>query len=261
MIHSHSILVSCSNCHNETSLLNINKHYNTCIKKIIKDYPNDLKCRFCGKECKNKNSFVNHERCCPANSDRKYVNGMIGKKGKLGKKGGNRFTKAKELGLPPPEVSKETRDKLSLAGTGRKITIEQRKILSDAMKLAVKNNPDSYSKNNVSGRVKIIDYNGINLKGSWELKTAQWLDSLNVIWENETNPHDYFWNEGWHKYFPDFFLPYYNSYIEVKGYKTNRDEAKWNQFNDKLIIIDKRNINKLNEFQSIEALSELYLFK
>ena len=30
------------------------------IKKIIKDYPNDLKCRFCDKECKNKNSFVNH---------------------------------------------------------------------------------------------------------------------------------------------------------------------------------------------------------
>ncbi len=31
------------------------------------------KCKFCGKECKNRNSLVNHERCCKENPKR-YVN-------------------------------------------------------------------------------------------------------------------------------------------------------------------------------------------
>lgn len=253
MTHSCSVRVSCTNCHKETSLLNINNHYNACIKKdefTKKSCPGDLKCRFCGKEYLKYKLFLNHEKTCTHNPNR------IEKTER--KNVSNQYIKAKKLGLPSPEISEETRYKLSL--TRSKKTTEQRKRTSDAMKLAVKNNPDSYSKNNVSGRVKIVNYNGINLKGAWELKTAQWLDSLNIIWINETNPHDYFWNEGWHKYFPDFFLPDYNSYIEVKGYKTDRDDAKWNQFNDKLIIIDKRNIDKLNEFQSIESLSELYSF-
>jgi very-short-patch-repair endonuclease len=38
-----------------------------------------LICKFCQKECKNNNSFINHERLCPKNKDRKYVPGMLGK--------------------------------------------------------------------------------------------------------------------------------------------------------------------------------------
>lgn len=56
-------------------------------------------CKFCLQESKkqNKNSLVNHERCCPSNPDRKYRNGMAGKKGS------NQFSKAKKLGLPIPK--------------------------------------------------------------------------------------------------------------------------------------------------------------
>lgn len=251
---SSRIRVSCCNCHKETSLININNHYNACIKKveIIKVCHDDLKCQFCGKEYFLYKPFLTHELICSENPDR------IEKTKR--KNVSNQYIKAKNLGLPPPEISEETRNKISLASTGRIKTLEQRKILSEAMKLAVKNNPDSYTKNNVAGRVKSIDYNGIKLKGSWEVTTAQWLDSLNIVWISEINPHVYYWNDNWHQYFPDFFLPDYNSYIEVKGYKTERDDAKWAQFEDKLIIVDKRNINKLNEFQSIEALSEMYSF-
>lgn len=42
---------------------------------------------------------------------------------------------------------------------------------------------------------------------------------------------------------------YYNVYIEVKGYKTKRDEAKWSQFLGVLLIIDKTNIKKLENLE------------
>jgi len=37
-------------------------------------------CKFCGKTCKNINSFKNHERLCPKNPERKYVSYTIGHK-------------------------------------------------------------------------------------------------------------------------------------------------------------------------------------
>jgi hypothetical protein len=41
-----------------------------------------------------------------------------------------------------------------------------------------------------------------------------------------------------HRYFPDFYLPETEEYIEIKGYKTERDEAKWKYFpKDKKLTI------------------------
>ena len=121
-----------------------------------------------------------------------------------------------------------------------------------SMKRAVRENPDSYSKNNVSGRVKIVEYNGVKLKGSWELITAQWLDSINVKWKAEVNPQEYIWNNSTHLYFPDFYLTDYDVYIEVKGYKRDRDDAKWTSFDGTLTIIDTKIIHKLGQFNNIE---------
>lgn len=163
--------------------------------------------------------------------------------------GTNQYTKAKKLGLPKPEISKETRQKISDAAIEQNKhmwTEEFRKKHSESMKRAVLENPESYSKNNVSGRVKIIEYKGIKLKGSWELKTAKWLDSQSIKWESEVNPQPYFWNGDWHLYFPDFYLEDFDTYIEVKGYKTERDHAKWDHFKGKLLIVDKNTIHNLN---------------
>jgi hypothetical protein len=135
-------------------------------------------------------------------------------------------------------------------------TEEKRKKLSNDMKKTVEENPDSYSKNNVSGRVKNIEYNGVVLKGTWELIMAKWLDSMNIKWTNETKPHSYFWNDNWHLYFPDFYLSEQDVFIEVKGFKRERDISKWNHFKPKLVIIEKNNINALNSFETIDCLIE-----
>ena len=57
-------------------------------------------CKYCGKECKNKNSLVQHEIRCKQNPNRIEYSGYAAKKfNQIGHKGHNQYTKAKELGL------------------------------------------------------------------------------------------------------------------------------------------------------------------
>lgn len=169
--------------------------------------------------------------------------------GMLGKKGTNQYIKAKELGIEQPKytMTEETRNKISEANKKRFSDPEERKKQSERMKKAVAENPDSYTKNNVCGRVKIIEHNGAKLKGQWELATAKWFDRQSIGWENEPKGFSYIWNEKEHTYYPDFYLKEYNVYIEVKGYKTDRDEAKWSHFPERLIVIDSKLIYNLDE--------------
>jgi hypothetical protein len=112
------------------------------------------------------------------------------------------------------------------------------------MKSAVKSYPDSYTKNNVVGRVKNIEYKGVKLKGGWEIIVAKWLDENNVRWEHETKSFDYEWN-GIRKYYPDFYLPDFDLFIEVKGYQTERDLHKWESVKNLVVF-------KLDEIKKIK---------
>jgi hypothetical protein len=209
-----------------------------------------MNCLFCNKICKNENSLRNHQRLCKENPDRQLLHESAAWKKAISNKkksASNQYIKAEKLGVPKPIMSEETRKKLSDAGKKQVWDKEKRKKHSLIMSNAVKRNPDSYTKNNVCGRVKLYEYNGIKLKGKWELRTAQWLDENKVKWENESNPQPYYWNDNWHLYFPDFYIPDHNLYIEVKGYKTVRDDAKWSQFKEKLVIIDSNIMKILND--------------
>lgn len=215
-------------------------------------------CKFCGSERKSNNSLAQHEIRCKSNADRIPIH-IPTTKGIRGKKGSNQYTKAQRLGLPKPEVSEETRNKMrkSAKRQGETMwTVEQREKHSRVMKEAVAKNPESYTKGNVSGRVKMVQYNGHLLKGTWELKTAMWLDGQGLEWEPENYFCEYVWNGGTHRYYPDFYVFEYDVYIEVKGYKTDRDEAKWSQFDRKLVIIDKRVIHELEKKSIAEIIDE-----
>lgn len=204
-----------------------------------------MECRYCSKLCKNENSLRNHERLCKSNPDRQnIVSNFISynkKRKELSIPGTNQFIKAKQMGLEVPLVSDETKKKLSIASKGRKYSDEQREKHSIRMKVIVKENPNSYSANNVSGRTPIIEYNGFYLKGSWELLVAKYLDKLGIKWTNILDGISYEWNNSTHLYFPDFYLTEYDMYIEVKGYERERDRCKWKVLNN-LIIIKKTEI-------------------
>ena len=215
-------------------------------------------CKYCGKECKNLNSLRQHEIRCKENPDRislSYIKKLD--QTKIKRNPSNQYIKAKKLGLPIPEVSQKTRDKLSKIWKGKKLPQELKDKISKGMQRAVRENPDSYSASNVNGRVKKVEYNGILLDSSWEVEVAKYLDSNNIKWERPKIGLEYEWNDVKRVYYPDFYLPEYNRYIEVKGYIRDRDICKWKQFQD-LIIIKRKEIDdiKSNIYNIFDILND-----
>jgi hypothetical protein len=60
----------------------------------------------------------------------------------------------------------------------------------------------------------------------WELKYAQYLDEIGVVWERNTASFPYEFEGKMRNYTPDFYLPMTDEYVEIKGYKTEKDEAE-----------------------------------
>jgi hypothetical protein len=201
-----------------------------------------MNCKYCSKTCKNIISLRGHEIRCSENPNKiktkiseetkKKISAIM----KVNNSNADRVWK------------KETIEKLKIISreeNKKYWTKERREEQSLRMSKIAKERPDSYSINNVCGRVKIFEYNGFKLKGNWELKVAKLLDENNIKWTNIIEPFPYFWNNNWHLYFPDFYLPDFDVYIEVKGFQRERDLMKWKSVN-KLIILKKKEIELLS---------------
>lgn len=181
-------------------------------------------CKFCDLKFKNVKF---HELFCKLNPQRR--------------KGANQFTK-----YPDCKVSDETKRKLSDSNRGQLWSEEWKRRHSIIMKRAVKNNPESYSSSNVCGRVKKYTFNGMTFTGKWELEVAKSLHSNNIRFTNIVDPFEYIWEDDVHLYFPDFYLSDYDIYIEVKGYKRERDICKWNVVKN-LLVITKLEMKHIND--------------
>lgn len=106
-----------------------------------------------------------------------------------------------------------------------------------------------------AGRCKIINYENLSgeafpLQGVWELELAKYLNSRKENWIKNTKPFPYEFAGKKRKYYPDFYLPSRDVFIEVKGYETAKDLAKWSAFPNKLLICRREDINNLDEFWS-----------
>lgn len=197
-----------------------------------------LFCRFCGRECKSINSLKQHETRCKENPDRHGINykGNLGhswNKGKTKetddriKKYGETYHKRYEAG----EIitwcqgkTKETDERINQYSKKSSSTIKE-KISNDDWHL-------SFSK------ARTIEYHKEKFQGSWEVNFAKYLDAKDIKWIRPTEKFDYIFNNTVCKYLPDFYLPDYDLYIEIKGYPTERDFAKWNSFpNDKKLDV------------------------
>jgi len=75
------------------------------------------------------------------------------------------------------------------------------------------------------------------LDSSYELKYAEYLDKHNIQWERNTKRFPYEYCGKTYNYTPDFFLIEENVFVEIKGYKTDRDVAKWSDFPGELRIL------------------------
>ena len=155
----------------------------------------------------------------------------------------NQWTKAKETGIPY-QLKDETRKKLSehtkTLNSNRWNDPENRRKHSIVMKLAVEKYPDSYTSSN-RGRTKQIIFDGIKFQGNWELEFYKYCKNNGIAIIRCTEYFEYEW-EGIRKYFPDFYLPEKDLYVEVKGYETDKDKAKWSQFPKQLKVVKRQEI-------------------
>jgi hypothetical protein len=183
---------------------------------------NEFKCKFCEKDCnlgKFSSSFLSlicHESQCPSNPER----------------------------VKKP-CSEETREKLKKASTGKKFSNELREKLSNIMQKVVEKYPESYSHAN-RNRCKRQNIEGIRFDSSWEILFYQWAKSKEIEIQRCKTSFPYEWDKI-RKYFPDFYLPNLDLYVEIKGYSTARDEAKWANFPHKLVVIRKNQIEEIKK--------------
>lgn len=145
-------------------------------------------------------------------------------------------------------MTSETRNKIGIKLKNKNLSIEHKDAISKGMQLVVRSNPKSYSSSNINGRTKRVKYKNIILDSNWELEFAKWLDKNNIKWERPVNGFEYKWN-GKRIYYPDFYLPVFDLYVEVKGYIRDRDYLKWSSIPN-LIILKKNDIKliKKNEW-------------
>ena len=184
-------------------------------RKVLFEENGSLSCLYCEKLTEDYSCLTVHESMCPKNPSR-----------------GDR------------SPSEETKKKLSLVIKGRKMSDEFRLKVSEAMKRAILEHPESYTSSN-RGRVKQIIVDGVKLHGSWEATFYSWAKENNLNPERCLTGFDYFWNGKNRKYFPDFYLPNLDLYVEVKGYETEQDREKWRQFPKKIIVLKKEEIRSI----------------
>jgi hypothetical protein len=203
-----------------------------------------LKCKYCEKECKNQNSLRNHERLCKLNPNKSISYFTLYNKIQ-NRNRSNQYIKAKLLELPKPEVSIEIRQKQSEWNRSR--SIEWNKENGKRISKIINEKVAKGEWHTSLAKHMHYTYKGVDLHGKWELQYAMFLDENFIPWIRNKESFSYTYQDKLRKYTPDFYLPETNEYIEIKGYKTEKDDAKWSQFpsNRKLVILMKKELETL----------------
>ena len=97
-----------------------------------------------------------------------------------------------------------------------------------------------------------LDGSIVSMDSTWEVACAQRLDELGIGWIRNTSIKLKYITRGnrARNYIPDFYLPDYNVYIEVKGYWTDAARHKMKS------VQEKNNIKII----ILENLDDIYAF-
>lgn len=203
-----------------------------------------IKCQFCSKELKNPGAHKKHENACKKNLNRIYYKPPPGAGAKKGCIPWNKGLKND----PRCAHNIETKKKIAKTSLNRRHTPETKKKMSEQKKKLYASGWEA-----TAGRCPKYDYNSpiagqIKVDGSWELIFCQYADMMKFTWERNQKRFPYIKPNGQKStYQPDFYIHELKSYIEVKGYETKLDKAKWSQFPEKLIILRKKEIKTIGK--------------
>jgi hypothetical protein len=152
-------------------------------------------------------------------------------------------------------VSDETKKKLSEIKKGQTVSLATREKISIARSKFLEEVGGG-------GFTKIKWYLCKNIKneefivrGNWEREMSELLNNENVYWIRKRYIN-YVKNNHNKIYIPDFYIPEYNLYVEVKGYFSQRDKEKMklvlNQNNIKLCMIFEKDLKLIRKIGFIK---------
>lgn len=158
----------------------------------------------------------------------------------------------------------EVREKIRIANrgnpkcTGKALTIEKEELRCKRIHETAKRNGKTGGYRRGSGVGKKCWYDSpiagrVHLQSTYELRLAQILDSLGLIWCRTYDRFPYPLEGKSSYYIPDFkiFNATHITYVETKGYIPKKDEAKWSAFPEKLLVL------RLNEIESLEKFGDV----
>lgn len=209
-----------------------------------------FKCDFCDRILLNKGGCGKHMKTCKSNPDRVERCGGALKNSIPWNKGLNKEIDDRVL---KQSVATKGRDFGFVKGS--KHTEQYKKDQSKRMHERYASGWEC-----VAGRCKKYKYHSeiagdvnVNVDGTWELKFCKFLDSIKLTCVRNKERFAYINLDGKHAtYQPDFYIEDLNTFIEVKGYETDLDKCKWEQFPHALIVLRRYEINNLTEwYQSL----------
>ena len=242
----------CEKCLRPIALSSYMKHFNVCgqtktpqfhIKEEWKTESGEYKCPYCDR--------IFSKRAISTHIWRTHGEGINHKP----------FDKFHREGISTPSwnrgLTKETNETVKNAGIkysnriksgelkpsmkDRHLSAEQKQKLSDTICEKVENGTWHYSFSKTRTHEYESKFAGkVLLHGSWELAYAKYLDASNIPWRRPKEKFYYEYRElknGCGYYIPDFYLTEEKKYVEIKGYETDKDRAKWKWFPHALEVI------------------------
>lgn len=199
-----------------------------------------LVCEYCSKECKN---LKNHIKYCKLNPNR-VLSPFERANWQKERTKSNQHIKGTAVPLSAESKEKIRESKKAYWTLERRVEYSTK--MKKIMQQAVVDNPESYSYKNFCGRSKKTLYKEQWLHSSWELDVAKWFDKNSIKWTRKVPGFKYMWDNVEKTYFPDFYLPELDIYIEVKGYQIDQDTAKW-QSVPGLVVLKEKEIKQIQK--------------
>lgn len=152
-----------------------------------------------------------------------------------------------------PAIEAERCRKISVARKGMKFTEEHKQHLSDAK---TRTGPNFLWKCWYEGKSGLR----VCMHSSWEVKFAQCLDKWKIKWSYESRK--FIVGKGKYPgrvYTPDFYLPEFDLYVEIKGYLRKDNKRKLQQFRKKYpdtrwMLLQKDDLEMLGIFDTTKVL-------
>ncbi|MFW6225904.1 MAG: C2H2-type zinc finger protein [bacterium] len=213
-----------------------------------------LVCEKCNRKFNNRQASSQHIKFCDGNPIPKKKRKTIGP--------GKGWTRGRTFEeIYGEKKAKEIKEKISKSSISSWNKMPETKKLEHSNR-ARKNIQKRYEEgwDPKAGRCKKYKYRDFTVDGTWELEFCRWADEVELIYERNYDRFEYEFEGEIHKYKPDFKLSEC-LYVEVKGYQTNKDNAKWSQFEHDLIILKRSQIDRIKKRTFKKENLKKYYFK